>query len=150
MISITPDFNLNDLNKHIDGTLNNILDEIADNMFDAGKLIVDKARAKTRAENGFNNITWNLRASIGCVLVYKHQIKGEHIYFPPISEGSEGRSKGIAYAKEISLLVDDGDPVLVFVAGMDYALFVEATDRDVITMSSVAFGPIFKQLINEQ
>ncbi|WP_169305033.1 hypothetical protein [Pedobacter cryotolerans] len=149
MSNFTPDFSINDLFNHIDDGLQSIIDEAAEQLFNAGKKVVDMARARTRADNGFGNITWELRNSIGCLLVNNNQILDEHIYFPPLAQGIEGTKIGISYAREIALLVSDGSPVLIFVAGMDYAAFVESTERDVISMSSLSFGKIFKQLINQ-
>jgi hypothetical protein len=121
-----------DLQKWIQDDLDAWFDELAAEFLRVGKDMVDKARAKTRDDGGFGNITWNLRSSIGCAVVRKHTIKEDEIYFPPIGKGDLGHSTGIAYIKEIALLIDDGDIYLLFVAGMDYASLVEENGRDVI------------------
>jgi hypothetical protein len=147
MFSITSDFNLDDLDKFIDGKVNNWIEGIGDKMFEAGKQVVDRARAQTKSEGGFGNITWNLRSSIGCVLVHNHDIADEHVYFPEIGQGDEGHKTGIAWARELALLMDDGDTFLIFVAGMEYAKILEDNDIDVISGSWDKFDKQFKALL---
>jgi len=148
MFSITADFSDDELEKTILEDVNIIISEMADRMFQAGKKVVDLARSKTKSEGGFGNITWNLRGSIGCVLLINHEIPEEYIYFPPVSKGGEGVKKGIDYAREIALLVDDGDPVLIMVAGEEYAGYVEALDDyDVISGSVMKFDSLLKSVL---
>lgn len=132
MFSIEADFTAADLERWINEDVQGWFDELAKHMLRVGKGLVDKARAKTAAEQGFNNITWNLRSSIGCLVVANHTILAENIYFPPIGKGDEGHSTGISYLKEIALLIDDGGVYLLFGAGMDYASLVQAKGKDVI------------------
>ena len=145
MLSIEANFTIKDLEKDFKNFTEAIKNDLADKLYETLKILVDKARAKTRAENGFGNITWNLRASIGGVIVKDHRIV--HRYFPPIPLGVEGNLKGIGYAEEIALLLDDGDLMLIMVAGMEYARYVEARERDVISGSSLYFDQEFKRLL---
>lgn len=131
-LDITADFSFSDLDQWINEDLNNWFDAQANAMFIKGKELVDKARAKTREDGGFGNITWNLRSSIGCVLVKNHIILPEYIYFPQIGKGDRGHVTGVNYAREIATLEDDGDIYLIFVAGMEYASLVQAKGKDVI------------------
>lgn len=144
-ISITNDINLDAIYKDIDGLLQRAESEIIEALKVAGKSFVDKARRKTKSEGSFNNITWNLRASIACVIVQNHEIVFR--YAPPISNAPEGNQVGIAYAEEIALLTDDGDIMLIAVAGMDYAKFVQSKGYDVIGASSIAFEKEFLALM---
>jgi hypothetical protein len=145
MLSITSDFKMSDieqdLNEFVEGMENDAVEALKGTI----RELVDKARAKTKAEKGFNNITWNLRESIGGIIVKDHQIIDT--YFPPIGKGPEGRKKGIAYAQEIALLEDDGEIMAVFVAGEEYAKYVETQGWDVITMTSFGFEDTFKSLL---
>lgn len=102
--------------------------------------LVDNARRKAN----FNNITWDLRGSIGGLVVHQHNIAFR--YFPPIEKG-DGIKTGLAYVEEIANLVDDGEITVVFVAGMDYARFVEAKGKDVITGSSLKFEELFYSVL---
>lgn len=134
MLGIKADFRLDDIKKDIDSFIKNVEDNLTDSLRKAGKLMVDRARMKTKAGGGFGNITWDLRGSIGYVIVKDHVII--ETYFPQTANGAQGVTTGIAYAQEIALLIDDGGIILVVVAGMEYAYFVEATDdHDVISGS---------------
>lgn len=90
--------------KDIENDINDFIDDIQDHILEslkaAGMSFVDKARARTKIEGGFGNITFNLRASTACVIVKDHEIVFR--YSPPISNAPEGNSKGIVYAEEIT------------------------------------------------
>lgn len=146
MLSFEPDFTDNDLANEMQRQFNDLHDDAAETMFETGMQLVDRAREKTASEGSFNNITWNLRGSIGCILVHNGGISDDHLYFPQVSKGEEGVATGIAFAREIALLTDDGDTTLVFVAGMDYALYVQAKGIDVIDTSTLLFESVFKTL----
>jgi len=149
MFSITPGFSQGDLAKWINEDVDAIIYDMGEAMFKAGCKVVDLARAKTKAEGGFGNITWNLRGSIGCLLLINHRIPDEFIYFPSLGKGEEGRQKGIDYAREIALLVDDGDPLLIIVAGEEYAGYVQDMhDYDVIDGSTKLFDSLLKKVVS--
>jgi hypothetical protein len=146
MFSIQQNFKMSDVFKDMENFLEDTYDEVVDSLKATGIRLVDKARAQTKSEGGFGNITWNLRASIGCVVVRDSEIV--FTYFPAISLGDEGHKNGIAYVQEIASLVDDGDIMLILVAGMDYASAVENRHGlDVISGSCEDFEDIFKSLI---
>ncbi|MFC4213482.1 hypothetical protein ACFOWA_19975 [Pedobacter lithocola] len=145
MLSINPDFTIKDIDDDINALINQEIDGIIDSLKESGKFYVDRARAQTKSDGGFSNLTYNLRESIGYVLVADHQIID--VYFPPISNASGGAAKGEAYAREIATLVDDGELILIVVAGLEYAAFVEATEHDVISGSSMAFEKLLKSLL---
>lgn len=128
------------------GAINEFIESEADAWFqnlvtdykDAAKKFVDRIRAKTKLEGSFGNITWNLRSSIGYLLIYA----GETIdtYFPVLSTGAEGAAKGLAWAQEVANLINEHSGIqLIIVAGEEYAVFVEAKDIDVITHASKGF-----------
>lgn len=147
MLNISQNFTIQDIKDDFQGLAADIESDLVEALFESGKAAVDKARIKTKVDKGFGNITWDLRASIGCVLVNRSQILPEHIYFPPIAQSDQGEQAGINYAREIALLLDDGEPMLIFVAGMDYAAFVEAKGYDVISMSCEEIEVQFKSLV---
>ncbi len=132
MAYFEPKFTDADIDADMDSIFSGIEEDSAGALIETMHLLVDAARAKTRAENGFNNITWNLRESIGGVVVLNHAIVDT--YFPHIGKGPEGRAKGIAFAQEVALLqATDHQLLAIIVAGEDYASVVEALDRDVIS-----------------
>jgi hypothetical protein len=137
MLNITADFNLKALNSHLENFIEDKKNNLVEILKKAGEEAVDRSRAKAKTGpftgGGFGNITWNLRGSIGYVIVKDHQIIDR--YFPPLPDGDQGTAKGIKYAEEIALLLDDGDIMLIVVAGEEYAYFVEAKGYDVISGS---------------
>lgn len=146
MFSIEADFTAADLERWINEDVDAWFDELSEKYKKAGIAFVDKARARTKSEGGFGNITWNLRSSIGCLLVYNGQ--AIFTYFPTIKNGALGSQTGENYAREIAVLVNEGDGVqLVIVAGMEYASFLEdREDTDVISDLSKGFP---KDLLKE-
>jgi hypothetical protein len=132
MIRIEADFNIADIEAYIQGKEEAWYDEIVDSLRQTGRKLVDKARAKTAAENGFNNITWNLRASIGMCLVDETGLIVE-TYFPPINKGEHGNTVGRELAERLAIYARDiNEMTMVFVAGEEYASFVQAKEKDVI------------------
>lgn len=131
MFSIEADFNEADLERWINDDVQDWIDEMTQALLKAGKILVDKARAKTKSEGGFNNITWNLRSSIGLCAV--NQGKIVETYFPPIGKGEHGNTVGREMAERLALYSQGKEGVVVvFVAGENYAPFVQATKSDVI------------------
>jgi hypothetical protein len=148
MAHFTADFTMADIDKDFKNMLAGIQEDIIEAL--KGTLIemVDKARRKTKVDMGFANITWNLRESIGGIVVNEDQIV--FTYFPLIGKGPEGRKKGIAYAQELALLQQDSHQLMViFVAGEEYAKFVETKGWDVITGSSWVFDDHFASLLKQ-
>ena len=135
MLSITADFKIEDIQKDFMALEENIKQDIIRGLSNTLEQLVDRARAKTKDDYGFGNITWDLRSSIGGVIVAGGQIVFR--YFPTIGKGDNGHKTGNAFAEEIANLVNDHDEItLIFVAGMDYGRFVETQGHDVITGTS--------------
>jgi hypothetical protein len=147
MLQIIPGFKMSDIDQDLSEFISDMENDAVNALKGTIRELVDRARAKTREEKGFGNITWNLRESIGGVVVKNHAIVDT--YFPPIGKGPEGRRKGIAFAEEMALLQDDGQIMAVFVAGEQYGVLVEAKGRDVITGSSLKFESTFKSLLQK-
>lgn len=82
----------------------------------------------------FNDQTGNLRSSIGFIILQNGQIIKSH--FPITLGGADGVAAGEAVASELRLEYPSGF-VLVLVAGMEYASFVEAKGYDVISGSAI-------------
>jgi hypothetical protein len=139
MIKITADFDLSALDRLIDREVDTWLDSIMEKYRKAGRQFTERARSRTKEAHGsFGNITWNLRSSIGYLLIYNGKVIES--YFPTLQGAPEGSVTGDAYAREIASYVNDGQGVLlVCVAGMEYAYFVQSKGYDVIKGSSVYF-----------
>ncbi|RLJ80204.1 hypothetical protein [Pedobacter alluvionis] len=88
---LSNDFLESELKKWMSDDVNSVIYDMAKALFKTGCKVIDLARAKTKSEGGFGDIVWNLRGSIGCLLVINHHIPDEFIYSPSVSKGSEGR-----------------------------------------------------------
>ena len=142
MIKITADFNMDDLESIITEETQIWFDELVDQYRIAGRSFVERAVQKAT----FNNITWNLRSSIGYVIMYEGQIVES--FFKDLVAGTEGQEVGEDYAKFILSLIDDGEGLsMALVAGEEYALFVEAKGKDVISGSYSFFETELKSAI---
>lgn len=101
-----------------------IIDDIIERLSYAGELCVKEARE----QGDYNDITGNLRSSIGYAVLYKgrrvaggafQQVNGRS------GDGSEGVSTGQKLLDKLKSMFPD-DIVLVVVAGMKYAYYVES------------------------
>jgi hypothetical protein len=129
--SIEADFTAQDLENWINDDVQDWISDMTAGLIAGGKILVDKARAKTKSEGGFGNITWNLRSSIGLCAVNQGRII--ETYFPPIGKGEHGNTVGREMAERLALYSQGRDDVVVvFVAGENYAELVQTTERDVI------------------
>lgn len=132
-MGIKPNFNRQDLNKVLQQRLERINAAILMRLQELGEKCVNHARS-IPSDIGFMDQTGNLRSSIGYVIYQNgspvdsnfEQVSGSK------GDGSEGKSKGEGLAKEIAGKYPNGF-VLVVVAGMNYALYVESKNRDVLT-----------------
>lgn len=138
MFSIKANFNQSEVGDYIKQETDKWFTSLIEPFRITGRDLVDRARAKTKAGGGFGNITWNLRSSIGYLIIYNGEVV--ETYFPPLETGSEGSATGENYAREIATLINIHEGIqLVIVAGMEYAVLVERQGfselerKDVIT-----------------
>ncbi len=107
--------------------------------------IGERAYQKAIQSVDYQNDTGNLRSSIGWG-VYRDSQKLAQGGFTPIAGGVQGSAIGEA-------LLDKVDKpkgyVLVFVAGMHYATYVEAKGRDVNTSGELLIESLAKDIINQ-
>lgn len=100
----------------------------------AGEMFVKYARESGR----YIDLTGNLRSSIGYVIVENGDIKSAD--FKISNTGSDGK-KGVERAKKLARDLANTyktGMVLVGVAGMEYAMYVEAMEsKDVITAANI-------------
>lgn len=149
MIKITADFTDSFLEDMINSDVDKIINETAKSMFSAGKVITDKAVAKTKdgafTGGGFGNISYDLRSSMGCGLVKSNKVTQNYFPFGKTTTGKKhGKDLLTTVAAEITEEI-----ALIFVAGENYAVFVEDKGYDVITMSFATFDPEFLKQLND-
>jgi len=134
MITITADFDYNELDKIINDDVEEWFDELVDHYRQSGIAFVERAVAKAT----FNNITWNLRSSIGYLIIYNGEVV--EAYFKDLVAGTEGQAVGEDYALFVAKLIDEGEGLsMALVAGEEYAYYVEAKGKDVISGSYAYF-----------
>ncbi|WP_133583363.1 hypothetical protein [Sphingobacterium yanglingense] len=103
---------------------------------------VKAAREKTANEGGFNDVTGNLRSSIGFAIVDHGRIVQENF------DGAQaiGKQEAESFISELLGDFEDGYALIV-VAGMGYAAAVESKGKDVITGSSLEAEATLKTAI---
>lgn len=100
-----------------------------------GTLCVNRVRDRSGEESWFDD-TGNLRSSIGFVIARDGHIVGES-GFGQVRQGSEGSMEGRKLAEELARQSSSGY-MLVIVAGMHYASYVEARDnKDVLASTEL-------------
>lgn len=115
----------------------------------AGLEFVREARLKTATEGGFNDITGNLRSSIGYIILKNGKITAED--FQPSDNGTDretGVAQGLNFANIVASEYGRGI-VLICVAGMEYAAAVESKGKDVITGSTLNLTTRLKELLGQ-
>lgn len=95
----------------------------------AGKLIVEKVRSGELSN--WMDVSGNLRSSVGGVVCSKGRVV-EEFGFEEVSGGSVGANVGRDVANRIAAQYAQYDTVLIIVAGMDYAVYVEAVNGKVV------------------
>ena len=94
-----------------------------------GELCINVARDSDE----YKDQTGNLRSSTGYIIL-KDGVVLKKSGFETVKNGSEGSEKGESFAQSLVSQYGSGF-VLIVVAGMNYATYVEATGRDVLTSS---------------
>lgn len=150
MISFKADFDLSALDRLIDQKVDTWLESIMEKYRKAGRQFTERARSKVKSGpftgGGFGNITYDLRSSIGYLLMYNGMVIES--YFPTVSTGKDGSTTGDAYAREIATGNSfDNGIALICVAGKEYAYYVEAKGYDVISGSSDHFDTELTNLL---
>jgi hypothetical protein len=128
-MGITPNFTRSDVQKRFDAFLKEVKMQQIRRLQKLGEMCVAHARSIPK-EQGFEDQTGNLRSSIG-YMVFVDGV-AVHSFYNQVKEGSAGVKAGEALAKKIGGENPKG-VCLVVTAGMDYALYVEAKGRDVLT-----------------
>lgn len=97
---------------------------------------------KARLNDTYKDNTGNLRSSIGYIIIKDGAV---------IDNNFEGNNQGVSKGQEVASKVSTSYPkgyVLIGVAGMDYAAYVEAKSYDVITGSAPTSQEL-KSIFNE-
>lgn len=138
-------FTKEDIQRRYDRFLRQIEKQQIRILLDLGEKCVEHAR-NIPPEQGFTDRTGNLRSSIGYVLFND----GEPILdnFVSMRGATTGVDKGKQIAQNAAVRHPSG-LCLVVVAGMDYAIHVEAKGRDVLTSAETLAKRELPRMIND-
>ena len=131
-------FNGNQLNNIFNQFQEKIDDEILKSLQYIGETFVNKARTS----GNYKDRTGNLRSSIGYIILNNGKVIDANF-----TGDNTGQSEGKRVANEVADEYPDGY-VLIGVAGMKYAAYVEAKSFDVIT-GSAPEAAFLKSILNE-
>lgn len=141
---LIPGFSQGNVNRKVDRFVVNIEQRIIWALAQVGEACVNAAREKTPAGGSFTDQTGNLRSSIGYVVARD----GNTLVGKFEGKTAEGKAQGQKIADEVLR----GNPkgfILIVVAGMGYAVYVESKGKDVITGSVPAAKALLKKKIKE-
>ena len=127
-MGIKANFTRQDIEKRFNAFLNEVERKQIARLKMLGEMCVKHARDIPPSQ-GFQDQTGNLRSSIG-YMVFKDGV-AVHGAYNQVMQGSEGTKTGEALARKVGEA--SKGICLVVTAGMNYALHVESTGRDVIT-----------------
>lgn len=117
---------------------------IADVLCNVGEQCIIEAR-----NNGsYIDQTGNLRSSVGyAVLMNGQVVQSDHV--EKVKNGDEGVSKGLAFLQERIKQASKKGVCLIVTAGMNYAEYVEAKGRIVLSSAEQKAPVLVKQLLTQ-
>jgi hypothetical protein len=145
-MALIPGHNQRDIDDGLDDDINQIIAQEVRIMQYVGEEFVNNCRDIRT----YNDITGNLRSSIGYVVAVDAKIQQSAITGgegSPKGVQAEGKNKGESLATKLA--TDKNSTVLIGVAGMEYASSVEARNKDVITNSSIIARKTLEGLLRE-
>lgn len=138
------------LQSSIDRRLNNLLRSMVNVLCYAGEEVIKYARNPNRKR--YTDQTGNLTSSIGYVVLWDGKIV-EQSDFSSVSgrrgkKGVDGSKRGKAFLQQ--LIAENGSGlVLIVVAGMPYAAYVEAMGYDVLDSAEIKANELVKQMLSK-
>lgn len=146
---LTATFTLPDIEAFIQSKLQQANQAVINAYKFAGETFVREARLKTAATGGFNDITGNLRSSIGYIIINNGKQLVANFEESGIgTDKATGIATGIQFAEEVAAEFTKG-LALICVAGMGYAAAVESKGKDVITGSTLELSTQLKELLSQ-
>jgi len=133
----------NAFGQYLDRKVEQLRQVLINNLIFVGEAAVTEARQRGR----YKDRTGNLRSSIGyCVLDNGKAVKES--LFEVVNEGQQGATNGIAFLHSLATEHSSG-LVLIVVAGMEYAQYVEAKNLDVIDSAEQLAERLLPQLMEQ-
>ena len=131
-MGLEPNFSLKSITQKLEKEIANINNAVLNELKYVALEFVKTARSKTDMQGSFEDQTGNLRSSIGYLIFKNGQPVDEN--FDVTAQGQEGKRLGYEYG--VNRSQSELGYVLIVVAGMNYAVYVESKGFDVITGSS--------------
>ena len=111
------------------------------------KYVGEQAVNEARSNHRYRNQTGNLQSSIGyCVLEDGKVIFGGQDSFEVVNNGTQGLKEGLAFIQRLISEHPSG-LVLIVVAGMEYAAYVEAKNLNVLDSAEQLAERLLPQLL---
>lgn len=132
-------FSSNTISQVLEQFKSDVEDKLLETLQYVGEEFVNKARSN----NTYRDRTGNLRSSIGYIILLDGKVIDSNFE----GKSASGKSKGKDVAKEVGSEYTEGY-VLIGVAGMNYAAYVEAKGFDVIT-GAAPEAELLKSILNE-
>lgn len=122
------------------------LDAISNSLLESFKRAAKEAVENAKSLLTYEDQTGDLRSSIGYVIFHD----GEEVanYFGATAT-TEGLTQGLAAARSQTDIYNRPGIVIIIVAGMDYASYVESTGYDVLSGSLAHFSEAIQQCFDE-
>lgn len=134
-------------------TMDEIDKKIAEEIEKSEKEIIKKlsfigesAIKEARANGDYMDQTGNLRSSVGYAILNQGKVVFSSRFEKVKVESTEGNSKSQRLIEELRKKYNQGF-VLLVVAGMEYAVYVEALGRNVLSSSKLLAESISKRLL---
>lgn len=135
-MGIAAGFPINSLCELFDAIPRVIDEEIIRSFSYLGEKCVRRIRDRRGQDSWFDQ-TSNLRSSIGYA-IYRDGIKVTESDFAQVKDGAEGSATGRKAVIELATKYSDSTYVLVILAGMEYAVYVEAMEgKDVLASTEL-------------
>ena len=106
----------------------------------------EKLRNKALETRTFKDQTGNLASSIGYVVIHDGKILSRSVA-QKVKDGDEGVKKGQAYLDQLAEKFGRKGWVLILSAGMDYAAYVEASGRVVLSSTELCAPQILGEAV---
>lgn len=136
----------------VDRRLNALYNALTNVLIYAGEEVVKYARDPNRKR--YKDRTGNLTSSIGYVVLRDGKVMQESDFTPVRGDASakgaklSGSKSGREFLKKLIAENNEG-LVLIVVAGMPYAAYVEAMGLDVLDSAEIKAGEIVKRMLNK-
>lgn len=102
--------------------------------------------AEARSANSYQDQTGNLRSSTGYAILKDGKVLSGSSFLPVKITATDGGKKGKELIKDLASKYSQGY-VLLVVAGMDYAVYVEAMGLNVLSSSKLLAEAMTKRLL---